>query len=459
MGMEASDTLIGLGCPVPRMMITRMVTSAGQEQDGAPEQTREVRDPIVLPSPSAKAATRQQILRRYGRRDMHFVSARSVRLLVDAAGAFPEMLAAIDGAVERVELETYILRDDSTGHTFRQALIRAASRGVRVRLLYDWWGSFALPAQFVRELVDAGVDVGAYHPLVLYRPVWAVNKRDHRKVLIVDDAVSFTGGLNIGDESALVSDGGQGWRDTHVRLDGPEVAREMTALFEYAWRRAIPFDKTLRRRTRLMWGVRRRLAALSHRMDPPVAGRSTDGDIPVSIVGNEILRHRRRIHRAYIKAIRGARRYVLIENAYFIPSRAVRRALVEAARRGVFVGVMVAAKSDIPIVARATRWLYTELLAAGVRIFEWPVSMMHAKTAVIDDAWSIIGSYNFDHRSLLHQLESVAIVADPTLASRLRDQNLADISQCCEVTLEKHRRRAWWKKAAEYAAYLLRHWL
>jgi cardiolipin synthase len=438
-----------------------MDTSTGQEHSAAPEQTQEARRAIVLPPPSAKAAIDPKFLRRYARQDMHFVSARSVRLLVDAAEAFPDMLAAIDGAAQHVELETYILRDDSTGRAFQKALLQAASRGVRVRLLYDWWGSFALPKRFIRQLVDAGVDVRAYHPLVWRRFGWALNKRDHRKMLVVDEAVSFTGGLNIVDESAVVSEGGQGWRDTHVRLDGPEVARAMTALFDYAWRRATPYDKTLRRRTRILWGIRRRLATLSRRKDRAAngTGAGAGGGIPVSLVGNEVLRYRRRIHRAYLKAICRARRYVLIENAYFIPSRAVRRALVRAARRGVFVGVLVTAKSDIPVAAWAMRWLYAELLAGGVRIFEWPFSMMHAKTAVIDDAWSIIGSYNFDHRSLLHQLESVAIVADSTLAARLRDQTLADLSRCGEALLPTHRQRSRWKKTVEYAAYLLRHWL
>ena len=134
-------------------------------------------------------------------------------------------------------------------------------------------------------------------------------------------------------------------------------------------------------------------------------------------------------------------------------------ALVQAARRGVVVAVVVTAKSDVPITTYATRWLYGALLSGGVRIFEWPVSMMHAKTAVFDDAWSIIGSYNFDHRSLLHQLESVAIVADVDLAAQLRDQTLADISRCHEILLDAHRRRPWWKKTLEYLAYLLRHWL
>lgn len=431
---------------------------AGQQQNKMAEWLDEIRRRVVGSSRRAAQAGRR-IVRRYARRDMRFVSADSARLLVDASEAYPEMLVAIDAAAEHVEMETYILRDDAAGRAFQQALIRAASRGVNVRLLYDWIGSIALPGHFVRELADAGVAVSVFHPLVWRRPVWAVNKRDHRKMLIVDDTVSFTGGLNIGDEYQGLADGGQGWRDTHVQLDGPQVAAEMLALFEYGWRRAAPYAGTLTRRKRLKSKIRRRMEALSRRKGRPAAHPHRADGIPVSIIGNEVLRYRRRIHHAYLRAICGAQRYVLIENAYFIPSRPVRRALVKAARRGVFVGIVVGERSDVPITAYAMRWLYDPLLAGGVRLFEWPVSVMHAKTAVIDDAWLIVGSYNFDHRSLLHNLECVAVAADADLAIRLRDQTLADIAHCREVALAAHRKRPWLTKAMQYVAYLLRHWL
>lgn len=415
--------------------------------------------PMTLPATPETPLDREAILRRYGRRGMRFVPAAGARWLVNGGEAYAAMLDAIDGARDHVALETYILRGDATGRRFQQALIRAAGRGVRVRLLYDWWGSLALSGHFVREMTEAGVAVGVYHPLVLLRPVWALNKRDHRKMLVVDDRLSFMGGLNIADEYAPADDGGGGWRDTHIRLDGPEVARATTALFDYGWHRAAPYDRTHTRRAMLRWGLRRRLAPRPAEPARDVAAAWPGVDLPVSILGNEILRHRRRIRRAYLAAIRSARRYVLIENAYFIPSLGIRRALVRAAQRGVAVGVVVAERNDVPITAYASRWLYEELLAGGVRLFEWPTGMMHAKTAVIDDAWSIVGSYNLDHRSLLHQLESVAVVADADLARRLRDQTLADIAACREVSLQAHRRRPAWQKAAEYGAYLVRHWL
>jgi len=390
---------------------------------------------------------------------MRFVPARGLHLLVNGEQAFPAMLAAIDEAQQSVDLETYILYDDVTGRSFREALCRAASRGVRVRLLYDWLGSFGLPVSFHRPLIEAGADVATFHPLVWRRPVWAINKRDHRKMLIVDNQLAFTGGLNITDEYAPTSIGGQGWRDTHVQLDGPEVAREMVALFEYAWRRAAPYHKTLKRRTRFKWGIQKKLK-LRKRRGKQKGTRTPAASKPyVAIVGNELFRYRRRIDHAYLRAISAAQRYVLIENAYFIPRRAVRQALIRAARRGVCVAVVVAARSNVTITAYARRWSYDELLAGGVRIFEWPISMMHAKTAIVDDAWSIVGSYNFDHRSLLNNLESVAVIADPALAAQLRDQTLADIGRCKEVLLETHRQRPRAQKAFEYLAYLLRHWL
>ncbi len=419
----------------------------------------ELRESIVLPPPPVGDVSPRRIRRRYGRPDMQFVKARAARLLVDAKETFPAMLAAIDGAVDRIDLETYTLRDDSTGRAFQQAMIRAASRGVRVRLLYDWIGSFALSRGFVGELVEAGVKVAVYHPLLVRRPVWALNRRDHRKILVVDDAAAFTGGINIGDEYNAVSDGGQGWRDTHVCLEGPEIAHAMVALFEYAWRRATPYEAVRTRRMRLQSVLRRRWRALLHRKERAKAASGPGEGVSVSLVGNEVWRHRRWIHLAHLKAIHRARRYVMIENAYFIPSKPVRRALIKAAQRGLFVGVVVTTQSDVPITAYATRWLYDELLAGGVRLFEWPDSMMHAKTAVVDDAWSIVGSYNFDHRSLFHQLECVAVIADAAFAVEVRERVLADMARCREVVLEIHRQRPWWRKALEFFAFLLRHWL
>lgn len=419
------------------------------------------RRPLALRGTSGPPMPAQDILRRYVRRPRRFHNAEQVKLLVDGREAFPEMLAAINAARHEVLLETYILRDDHTGQAFSEALCAAADRGVDVRLTYDWVGSLGIRDAFIRKLALHGVDVRVYHPLVWTRPSWAVNRRNHRKVLVVDRHMSFTGGMNICDDGMDKASGGAGWRDTHVRLDGHTVAGLLVELFETAWGGSIPYARVISRRRRLRAGVarqlrkmiprRRRLVHLPRLGDPC--------GVAVDILGNEEFRYRRRIHRAHLHAIRSARDYILIENAYFIPDRDVRRALAAAVKRGVAVAVVVSRHSDVATAAYATRSLYGELLASGVRIFEWPEPMLHAKTAVIDDAWSIVGSYNFDRRSLLHQLEAVAMIADASFARQLRQQTLQDIAQCEEITLARHESRPLRVMLLEAMAFMLKYWL
>ncbi|MDI6774118.1 MAG: DUF2062 domain-containing protein [Verrucomicrobiota bacterium] len=422
-------------------------------------------EPLILPPPLAPPPAPTDPVARYARYPARFQYASAARLLVDGREAYPEMLAAIGSAAATVDLETYIFRADRVGARFQDALIRAAHGGARVRLLYDYIGSLGLPECFVHALTEAGVEVAVYNPLVWTRPLWAINRRDHRKILVVDRRTAFTGGLNISDDYDSAAASGGEWRDTHIRLDGADVAQAAERLFEQGWRQAIPYAESATPAARLKARARRRLRSLvimrqGEEHGPDTTGApSGAGNVPVHIIGNKEFRCRLRIHRAYLRAIRRAQRYILIENAYFIPNRPVRRALARAARRGVLVIVAVARQSDVTFAAYAGRNLYSELLSCGVRIFEWPHSMLHAKTAVIDDAWAIVGSYNFDHRSFVHQLEAVAVVADPALASCLREQTMTDLAQCREVTLSQHESRSWRAMLLESGAYALRYWL
>ncbi|MGD1001339.1 MAG: DUF2062 domain-containing protein [Candidatus Brocadiia bacterium] len=418
---------------------------------------------LELPGSDAPPPAPADALARYARAPQEFECAERVRLLVDGGEAFPEMLAAIEGARRTVDLETYMIRADRTGTRFRDALAAAAGRGVHVRLLYDHIGSLGLPDRFVQPLIHAGVAVAVYHPLVITRPSWAVSRRNHRKNLVVDGQVSFTGGLNIADEYNAPPESG-GWRDTHLRMEGRAPAEQIEELFEYAWQSAAPYGEPGPAARQLASGVRRRLGLPlgpgARRRGPEVSDALwAGGGVAVRIIGNWEFRHRQDIRRAYLHAFHNARRYILIENAYFIPDRGVRRALARAAGRGVLVAVILSRNSDVTTAAYASRSLYSELLASGVRLFEWPFGMMHAKTAAIDDAWATVGSYNFDHRSLLHQLESVAVVADAAFARRLRDQMLADLAKCREITLMEHESRPWRQMLMESAAYLVRRWL
>jgi len=387
----------------------------------------------------------------YARSKDHFQTARAVRLLFDAQ-TFPAMLESIGMARVSVDLETYIFRGDNAGQSFAAALKAAVKRGVKVRLLCDGVGSMELTPEFIKDLIDNGVHVGIFRPWNRFFQLGfgRMNRRDHRKIMIVDGQTSYIGGLNIANEygSFSPSGGGDTWRDTHARIDGENVASTLTALFAEVWRksdRRPPKDVPVEP-----------VADLP--VDDPLP-KATSTNAPVKIVSNREFIQRWRVRKAYIHAIKHARRYILIENAYFIPDRQFRRALLSAVKRGVKVAVVLPQNSDIKLIALASKALYGELLSHGVRIFEHPDRMVHSKVAVIDDAWSMVSSYNLDHRSLLHNLEAGAVILDRRFAEQLRDQVLADSAKSNEITLQFHDARPWNVALLESLAYQIRYWL
>ena len=453
----------------------------------------------IPPAPPAPGeASIGQLRVRYCGNVRDFFDAESVRLLIDGGQAYPEMLAAIASARETLVLETYILRGDKFGRLFIDALRAAARRGVNTRLIYDGVGSMNLPEELLRALIDDGVQVRVYHPLSGF---WrggmeVLQRRDHRKIIVADWHVSLLGGLNIADEYAAVADGGGGWRDTHVRLDGAAAARILTKIFDESWRAAEPVKlanaahvkpgpaRTAAKAAAVVAGAlepvlaagtgsggnargpTREAATLGSSVTVvPAPGASasrvafTSSRLPTEILSNRELLKRMRIKRAYLRAFKAAQRYILIENAFFIPDRDVLRALYAATRRGVVVGVVVAMKHDVRIAAMASRALYDELLVHGVRLFEYPISMIHSKVAAIDDCWAIVSSYNLNNRSLLHDLEVGALFFDERFAVAMRDQILDDISKSNEISKELHRARPWNVALTESLCYQFRYWL
>ncbi|HYF50273.1 MAG TPA: DUF2062 domain-containing protein [Planctomycetota bacterium] len=411
--------------------------------------------PLMLPSHSDDHLTIEQAAARYAIRRVPLVKADGVRLLVDGAQAFPEMLGCIAAARTSIDLETYILCADYTGKRFGAALMAAARRGVAVRLLYDGFGGIGLPQDYIDALLSAGVKVRVYRPLstIWKRGFRPLNRRDHRKILVIDRSVGFAGGLNIADDYASKEDFGTGWRDTHLRIDGSVPVQELAKLFNDTWVRADEYT--------LPAGTEAPAPAPESELPPPAACTTqyTSRDVTVQILSNKEFFQRVRLRRAYLHAIRNARHYILIENAYFIPDRGIRRALYRAVRRGVVVGVIIAKESDVRIAAMASRALYAELLTNGVRIFEYPTSMVHSKCAAIDDIWSMVSSYNLDHRSLLHNLEAGVLLLNRPVAHALRDQLMIDITRSREVLLEQHQSRSWREALLEGLAYQLRYWL
>lgn len=415
--------------------------------------------PVLLPPPPATEMTEEEAVHRYTIHHVTVVRAQGVKLLLDGREAFPEMLACIAAAKKSIELETYILCADYTGKRFGTALISAARRGVAVRLMYDGVGGMGLPDSYVNTLTLNGVRVGVFRPLAKF---WKngfsiMNRRDHRKILVIDGTVGFTGGLNISDDYAAAEEFGGGWRDTHLRLDGDVPVGQLQNLFETSWSIADEFeppdsDEEAEQFPALPPDAEQERAA-------ECKTGYTSADVAVQILSNREFLQRVRMRRAYLQAIRHARQYILIENAYFIPDRGIRRALYQAVTRGVTVIVVIARTSDVRIAKLASKALYNELLAGGVRIFEYPLSMLHSKIAVIDDVWSMVGSYNLDHRSLLHNLEAGVLLIDKPFAEAIRGQILKDIANSEEVTKETHAERSWNEALFESLAYQARYWL
>jgi cardiolipin synthase len=388
--------------------------------------------------PIAGFAQREADLR-YALHTRAFLPGNHVDVLRDGGRAYPAMLAAIAAAREYVHLETYILVADRTGRRFGQALIERARAGVDVRLLYDALGSIGLGSDFVNELRHAGVKTEAYNPIAPWRPAFSLHQRDHRKILVVDGRMGFTGGMNISDDYAAVEDGGVGWHDMHCQITGPAVG-DLARLFRRSWIKAGGDHFHLRE-------TRSEESAIS------------DDAALACILGNEGRRKKTPIRRVYLHAIRRAQHTIAITNAYFIPDRGIRRALVNAVARGVQVRVVVPARSDVPAVQWATRHLYAHLLRAGVKVYEWAGRMVHAKTAVIDEVWSTIGSSNLDYRSLTVNLEVVAIVIDRTFGRRMAEQFMLDVVESDEIRLEAWRKRPWWHRPIEWFFFQLRSWL
>jgi cardiolipin synthase len=359
-------------------------------------------------------------------------------LLRGGGEAYPAMLEAIAGARRYVHLETYIFHSDRAGRRFGAALMERARAGVTVRLLVDAVGSLDLEDAYVKELREAGVKVVLFRPFS-WKDGLGFNRRDHRKLLIVDGKIAFTGGLNIGDEYDALEAGGGGWHDIHVRVQGPAVG-EMARLFRRTWL-AAGGD---------------RFAQIEEDATESVV---TESSALALALGNEERRRRATIRRSYLHAMRRARQSIQIMNAYFIPDRGIRRVLANAVRRGVKVGVIVPARSDLKSVMYAGQHVYARLLKAGVRIFEWGERMLHAKTAVVDSVWATIGSYNLDARSLFHNLEVVVCVVDRAFAAGLSAQLEHDAGRCKEVVLEEWRQRPFWRKIVEWFFYQFRHWV
>lgn len=366
------------------------------------------------------------------------VAGNTANFLHDGDECFPSMLAAIHEAREEILLEMYWFDSDSTGRRFADALSDRARAGVRVHVIYDAVGSITADDAVFDAMREAGCDVIEYHPVAPWRSRFRfgrINNRDHRKMLIVDNRIGFTGGVNLSDLWSSSASGGAGFRDDMVRVEGPVVS-DMRALFFRTYR-----------------------AHQGNEPHIPMRRANPVGTLAVSVLANDMFRERRRIRRTYLAEIVRATREIIIVNAYFVPDRQVRHALQAARKRGVKVKVMLPVESDVVAVRYATRRLYTWMLERGIEIHEWGQSVLHSKTAVIDREWCTVGTHNFDYRSLAYNLEVNIAMRDADAAGRLLDRVEKDFAMSVPVSLEVWRARPLIERLIEELFYRLRRFL
>jgi len=354
-------------------------------------------------------------------------SDNSFELFTEGDELYRAMLAAIAAARQQVDLESYIFADDEVGWWFAKALAERARAGIRVRVHLDAAGSlFWISRRLKTYLRQQGVAVKWFHRWSWRRP-WRYNRRDHRKLLVVDNRRAYLGGFNIHRESSYALYGDKRWRDTHVAMRGP-LARDAGQLFDAFWR-----------------GHRRWL--------------------PDSVSGDSILVHnhtrtcRHRLRCIYADAFVGARHCIYLTTPYFVPDHHTQQGLKTAARRGVDVCVIVPHKSDVRLAQRAARFAYANLLAAGVRIYEYLPRMLHAKTVVVDGEWAMLGTANLDYRSLFVNYELNLVTRDPGLSSELEQQFLGDLADSVRILPARWERRRWPARLSEAAAWIARRWL
>ena len=336
---------------------------------------------------------------------VHQVAGNQLLLLQNGTAFFPQLCADVDAAQHSIYLETYIFAADETGRMVADALQRAAARGVEVRVLLDGFGSAELPQHWVDELRMAGVEVEWFRqkisPFTLRR---SRLRRMHRKLAVMDGEVAFVGGINIIDDIAEYSDFSVPRLDYAVRVQGP-VAGEIHAAMRRLWS-AVSWANFRERGKRIQRFV----------FDRP-KHVATPG---ITFLLRDNLRHRRDIERAYLNAIMGAQHEIIIANAYFLPGRAFRRALKQASQRGIRVVLLLQGKVEYRLQHYATHALYDQLLAAGIEIYEYQASYLHAKVAVVDSQWATVGSSNIDPFSLLLAREANLAVQDAGFAGELR---------------------------------------
>ena len=376
------------------------------------------------------------------------VIGNKVTLLQDGSDTYRDMLAAIALAKDHINLETYIFDDDDIGKLFAKALIEKQLQGVQVNVIRDSAGTNTTPNLFFEQLKAAGINVLEFNPInpLLARKDWALNQRDHRKLLIIDGEIVFMGGINISsvhsgssvrkplkprEESALA------WRDTDIKLQGPVVA-EFQKLFMTTWEKQ----------------KGNALSPKNYFPQPVTAGKQI-----VRAIGSSSDDTASVIYVALLSAISTAETSVQLTNAYFVPDIQLLTVLKEAASRGVRVTLILPSQTDSWLALNAGRAHYSDLLKAGIKIYQRQGVLLHSKTALVDGVWATVGSTNLDWRSFLHNDELNAVVLGKEFGDQIQAMFNKDLAASEPVKLEDWEHRTLDIRLKELIARLWEYWL
>lgn len=372
-----------------------------------------------------------------------------VTLLFDGPQTMAAMEAAIRSAQRSIHLETYIFDQDPVGLRFAKLLMDRQREGVKVRIIYDSIGTLGTPDSFFDTLKAAGIELLAFNPVNPFklRGPWLPNHRDHRKILVVDDRIAFTGGVNISQSyaksslfrSKSVKGQALGWRDTHLQLQGPVVAVLQT-VFLRTWNAhaASPVETA---------------AEFSSARGHTAAGQQT-----VQVVASEP-GGQQEVYAVYIEAIRAARQRIYLTCAYLVPDDAMLQALLDAAQRGVDVQLVLPGVKEGGMVFYAGQSYFEDMLAGGMRIFLMRQAVLHAKTAVIDGRWSTVGTANMDTRSFLHNSEINVIVIDQAFGRAMEAAFHEDRKDSDELSLAQWQKRPLVDRIKQWTFRQFGYWL
>jgi len=374
------------------------------------------------------------------------ISGNRITLLFDGPETMNAMIAAISNAQDHINLETYIFDQDELGLRFADLLIEKQKAGVQVRIIYDSVGTIGTPTAFFQRMKDAGIQLTEFNPVnpAKHPGRWELNSRDHKKILIVDGKIAFTGGVNISStyaNSSLFRSKAKanvklGWRDTHIKVEGPAVAALQWAFLN-------------------TWASQKSPDLPEKQFFPPL---TSVGDKIVRVLASTP-ESDHEIYKAYILAMRDASKSIHITSAYFVPNDQMVNALIATAKRGVDVKIVLPGISDSGMVFHAGRSYYRQLLDGGVKIFELQATVLHAKTAVIDGVWSTVGSSNLDMRSFVHNDEANVIVLGDEFGHEMEKAFAEDLRDSLEVTKEKWQDRPLIDHVKEWTSRLVEYWL